>query len=185
MSIYYIEDKNGDIFSTDGKRRFIRLSGKAAYEYLSIHRGKRFYKLTAEEDNEDSIFVEVPPSKVRKIRKGERRAQYVADIKKESGISEISLYAIQEGDFGGRFSGEEVIEDSETDVENEAIHRIQLEKLYQAIQTLTDDEKELVARLYSDKPMTVRELSKEWNVHYSTISRKHNVILKKLKKLLK
>ena len=72
MSIYYIEDKNGDIFSTDGKRRFIRLSGKAAYEYLSIHRGKRFYKLTAEEDNEDSIFVEVPPSKVRKIRKGER-----------------------------------------------------------------------------------------------------------------
>ena len=78
-----------------------------------------------------------------------------------------------------------MIEDSETDVENEAIHRIQLEKLYQAIQTLTDDEKELVARLYSDKPMTVRELSKEWNVHYSTISRKHNVILKKLKKLLK
>ncbi len=64
MSIFFIEDKNGDFFSTDGKRRFIRLSGKAAYDYLSIHKGKRFYKQTAENGDEDSIFIEIPISKI-------------------------------------------------------------------------------------------------------------------------
>ena len=185
MLIFFIEDNNGDYFSTDRKRRFIRLAGKAAYEYLSLHRGKRFYKLTSEEDNEDNIFIEVPAFKVGKVRKDERRAQYVADIRKKSGISEISIYAIQEGDHGERCTGEELIEDSNMNVERDAIHRIQLEKLYQVIESLSDDEKELVARLYSDNPTTVRELATEWNVHYSTISRKHTAILRKLKKLLK
>lgn len=46
MSIYYIEDKNGDYFSADKKRRFIRLTGKQAFIYLKQHRGKRFYKTT-------------------------------------------------------------------------------------------------------------------------------------------
>ncbi len=185
MSIYYIEDKNGDYFSTDRKKRFIRLSGKAAYEYLSAHRDKRFYKLSPEDESEENVFIEVPTSKVSHIRKDERRAQYVADIRKKSGISEISLYAIKGNDHGEQSTGEEFIEDRDTNVERDAIHRIQLKKLYQAIQSLSDDEKELVAHLYSDKPMTVRELAAEWNVHYSTISRKHTALLRKLKKLLK
>lgn len=87
MSVYYIEDKNGDYFSTDRKKRFIKLSGKKAYEYLSTHRGKRFYKLTSEEDNEDNIFIEVPASKVGKVRKDKRRVQYVANCKKKAGLS--------------------------------------------------------------------------------------------------
>lgn len=105
MSIYYIEDKNGDFFSADGKRRFIRLSGKAAYEYLSTHKGKRFYKLTSEQKNEDSVFVEIPISKISNIRKDERHTQYVADCKKESQISEVSLYDIQEDKNGERCKG--------------------------------------------------------------------------------
>lgn len=185
MSIYYIEDKNGDFFSADGKRRFIRLSGKAAYEYLSTHKGKRFYKLTSEQKNEDSVFVEIPISKISNIRKDERHTQYVADCKKESQISEVSLYDIQEDKNGERCKGEELIEDCSTNVEDAAIHKIQLEKLYQAIQSLPKDEQELIACLYNDAPMTVIDLSKEWHVHYSTISRRHKAILRKLKKFLK
>ena len=184
MSIFYIEDKNGNYFSADRKRRFICLSGKAAYEYLSNHKGKRFYKLTPEEENEDCVFVEIPKSKVGVTRKAERRKQYVADTKKESGISEISLYAIQDGESGERCTGEELIGDSSISVENDAIHRIQVEKLYQAVQSLSEEEQILIARLYNQKPATIIELSKEMNVHYSTISRKHNAILRKLKKIL-
>ncbi len=185
MSIYYIEDKNGDFFSTDGKRRFIRLSGKAAYEYLSIHKGKRFYKLTSEQKSEDSVFIEIPISKISNIRKDERHTQYVADCKKESQISEVSLYDIQEDKNGERCKGEELIEDCSTSVEDAAIHNIQLEKLYQAIQLLPKDEQELIACIYNDEPMTVRELSRKWKMHYSSISRKHTAILKKLQELLK
>ena len=78
-----------------------------------------------------------------------------------------------------------MIEDTAIDIESTAIHRIELEKLYQAVQSLSEEEQELVARLYSKNPMTVRDLSKELNIHYSTISRKHTAILRKLKRILK
>lgn len=185
MSTYFIEDKNGNFFSTDGKRRFKKLSGKAAYEYLSTHKGKRFYKLIAEEETEDDVFIEIPSSKIGHIRKAERRLQYVADTKKDSGLSEISLYAIQDSDNGERSTGEELIGDPDTNVEDAAIHRIQLEKLYQAVQSLSEEEQELVARLYCKNPATIIDLSKEWSVHYSTISRRHKAILRKLKNFLK
>lgn len=86
MSIFFIEDKNGDYFSADGKRRFIRLTGKAAYDYFKSPngRGKRFYKLSAEDETEDDVFIEIPSSKISHIRNGERRTQYVADCKKKA-----------------------------------------------------------------------------------------------------
>ncbi|MBQ2348035.1 MAG: sigma-70 family RNA polymerase sigma factor [Clostridia bacterium] len=187
MSIFFIEDKNGNYFSADGKRRFIRLKGKAAYDYLKSPngRGKRFYRLSAEEETEEDVFIEIPSSKIGHIRKAERRTQYVADCKKESGRYEISLYALEANDHGERCSGEELIEDTAIDIESTAIHRIELEKLYQAVQSLSEEEQELVACLYSKNPMTVRDLSKELNIHYSTISRKHTAILRKLKRILK
>ncbi|MBQ3300214.1 MAG: hypothetical protein IJG99_08035 [Ruminococcus sp.] len=187
MSIFFIEDKNGNYFSADGKRRFIRLKGKAAYDYLKSPngRGKRFYKLSAEEETEDDVFVEIPASKISRVRKGERRTQYIADCKKESGRYEISLYALEANEHGERCTGEELIEDVTIDVESTAIHNIELEKLYQAVQSLSEDEQELLARLYSKKPATIIDLSKEWNVHYSTISRRHKAILRKLKNFLK
>ena len=185
MSIYFIEDKNGNYFSADGKRRFIRLKGKAAYDFLKSPkgRGKRFYKLSAEDETEDDVFIEIPSSKISHIRSGERRTQYVADCKKESGRYEISMYALEANDHGERCSGEELIEDIDIDIESAAIHNIELEKLYQAVQTLSKEEQELVARLYSKKPATIIDLSKEWGVHYSTISRKHNIKLKSLNKI--
>ena len=187
MSIFFIEDKNGDYFSADEKRRFIRLKGKAAYDYLKSPsgRGKRFYRLSAEEEAEEDVFIEIPSSKIGHIRKAERRTQYVADCKKESGRYEISLYALEANDHGERCSGEELIEDTAIDIESTAIHRIELEKLYQAVKLLSEKEQEFVARLYSKNPMTVRDLSKELNIHYSTVSRKHTAILRKLKKFLK
>ena len=187
MSIFFIEDKNGNYFSADGKRRFIRLKGKAAYDYLNCPkgRGKRFYKLPAEEETEDDVFIEIPSSKISHIRKEERRTQYVADCKKDSGRYEISLYALEANDHGERCSGEELIGDTDIDIESTAIHRIELEKLYQAVRSLSEEEQEFVACLYSKNPMTVRDLSKELNIHYSTVSRKHTAILRKLKKFLK
>lgn len=134
LSIYYIENENGDYFSTDRKRRFIRLSGKEAYKYLKSKEGsgKRFYRLNAEDEREENIFVEVPSSIVSVIRKDERRNLYISDCKKESGLIETSLYAVEESERGERCTGEELISDTATDVEGEAIHKIQIEKLYEA-----------------------------------------------------
>ena len=43
MSIYYFENENGTFFSEDGKRRFIRLSGKEAYAYIREHKTEDVY----------------------------------------------------------------------------------------------------------------------------------------------
>lgn len=75
----------------------------------------RFYKLSAEDETEDDVFIEIPSSKISHIRSGEHRTQYVADCKKESGRYEISLYALEANDHGERCSGEELIEDIDID----------------------------------------------------------------------
>ena len=92
MKIYYIESENGNIFSPDKKRRFIRLTGKDAYLYLKSNEGKkkRFFQTESEIDGGDEIFIEIPCDKIRDTRKIERRKQYVNDCEKESDIQ--SLY---------------------------------------------------------------------------------------------
>ena len=40
MSIYYIEDKNGTYLSPDKKKRFIKLTGKSAYDFLMLAPGR-------------------------------------------------------------------------------------------------------------------------------------------------
>lgn len=58
MSIFFIEDKSGNYFSADGKRRFIKLSGQEAYRFLRSSRGKgrHFYKTTTEEEDGETLI---------------------------------------------------------------------------------------------------------------------------------
>ena len=53
MKIVYIEDENGEVFSEDKKRRFTRLVGTEAYEYLKSAEGKNkvFFKTDTEEES--------------------------------------------------------------------------------------------------------------------------------------
>ena len=55
MSIYYFENENGTFFSEDGKRRFIRLSGKEAYDYMRENKsGDSYFVQTVTDDTEDA-----------------------------------------------------------------------------------------------------------------------------------
>ena len=53
MKIFFIEDEDGKDCSENGKRRFIRLEGKAAYNYLSEHKGLHFYRTVSAEKGLD------------------------------------------------------------------------------------------------------------------------------------
>ena len=81
MRIFYIEDDNGQFFSTDRSRRFIRLTGNAAYRYLNSNGrdNTHFYKTTTEEDGGTEVFVEVPKDKLKTTRCEQRRRQYIAE----------------------------------------------------------------------------------------------------------
>ena len=97
MAIYYYEDQNGKYSSHTDARRFSRVSGKEAYAYLKSAEGKtrRFMKSNDYEDGGDDVFVEIPAEYIRDYRQGERREQYVNDIREDAGFTEISLYAMQ------------------------------------------------------------------------------------------
>lgn len=97
MAIYYYEDQNGKYSSHTDARRFSRVSGKEAYAYLKSAEGKtrRFMKSNDYEDGGEDVFIEIPAKFIRDYRQGERREQYVNDIREDAGCTEISLYAMQ------------------------------------------------------------------------------------------
>lgn len=185
MSIYYIEDKNGTYLSPDKKRRFIKLTGKSAYDFLRSEagRGKQFYKTSTKEENGEKIFVEVSAEKIKSIRSEQRRRQYVSERDRQSEKSIVSIYGIETEDDA--VTGEEVISSDEESVEETAIRNIELEHLHYAIQSLSKEEFELVQMLYlSSNPMTERQIADVIGISQQAVNKRKLSVIKKLKAFL-
>lgn len=186
MAIYYYEDQNGKYSSHTDARRFSRVSGKEAYAYLKSAEGKtrRFMKSNDYEDGGEDVFVEIPAEFIRDYRQGERREQYVNDIREDAGFTEISLYAMQgDGNPNDLLSGEELIADESVDVVAEVMHKMELETLRKALLSLSEDEYQLIYDLFlKDNPLTERDLSKKYKVSQPIIHKRKMQIFEKLRK---
>lgn len=186
MAIYYYEDQNGKYSSHTDARRFSRVSGKEAYAYLKSAEGKtkRFMKSNDYEDGGEDVFVEIPAEYIRDYRQGERREQYVNDIREDAGFTEISLYAMQgDGNPNDLLSGEELIADESVDVVAEVMHKMELETLRKALRSLSESEYQLIYDLFlKDNPLTERDLSKIYKVSQPIIHKRKMQIFEKLRK---
>lgn len=186
MAIYYYEDQNGKYSSHTDARRFSRVSGKEAYAYLKSAGGKtkRFMKSNDYEDGGEDVFVEIPAEYIRDYRQGERREQYVNDIREDAGFTEISLYAMQgDGNPNDLLSGEELIADESVDVVAEVMHKMELETLRKALRSLSESEYQLIYDLFlKDNPLTERDLSKIYKVSQPIIHKRKMQIFEKLRK---
>ena len=173
MSIYYFENENGTFFSEDGKRRFIRLSGKKAYDYMRENKtGDSYFVQTVTDDTEDGekVFVEVPKSSVSVYRGGTYHAQYLSKMR----------HPTEDGD--GTAVVDKYSDDGHT-VEDAVIREINLEILRRALKSLKDEELKIVRSLYlDDNPMSERQLSKELGVSQKTVNNWKRRVLDKLKK---
>lgn len=182
MSIYYFESENGDYFSEDRKRRFIRLSGKAAYKYLRENRSEDtyFFKTVTDERDGEDIYVEVPKSAVSVFRGELYHEQYLAKWKKKKGFRIISL--LQQIEDQDELTVEDIVPDESMDFEDEVIHEIELEILRRALKSLTDEELKLIHSLFlSESPMPERELSGKLGIPQTTLNSRKKAILQKLK----
>lgn len=183
MSIYYFENENGTFFSEDGKRRFIRLSGKEAYDYMRENKsGDSYFVQTVTDDTEDGekVFVEVPKSSVSVYRGSTYHAQYLSKMRKKKRYRLVSLYHPTE-DGDGTAVVDKYSDDGHT-VEDAVIREINLEILRRALKTLTDDELKIVRSLYlDDNPMSERQLSRIMNIPVTTLDYRKKQVLKKLK----
>lgn len=176
--IFYIEDANGEYFSTDKTRRFKALQGKELHEYLKTPEGrsKRFYI-------EDGIGVEVPGEAQKSFRVYERRKQYVNDIMKKYKYTVMSLSSDVLG--YDDCSGEDAVPDTDINIEDTVIKNVMFEKLRTALTYLSDDERELISQLiFTDTPASQRDLSSQTGIPQKTIDNRKSVILRKLKKYL-
>jgi len=182
MSIFYVENENGTYLSQDGKRKFEKLTGKKAYEYLKSKRGTglRFFKTYTEEEDGVPVYVQIAPDKVKIARTVERREQYVGDCKEDSGIQMYSFDRIFRN--GEELSGEEIFCDENADVENLGISSIDIETLHKALASLSKEEFELINMLYLTKePLTRRQVGELLGVSQNAIYKRKQSILKKLK----
>ena len=183
MSIYYFENENGTFFSEDGKRRFIRLSGKEAYAYIREHKTEDVYfvqTVTDETEEGEKVFVEVPKSSVSVYRSGTYHAQYLSKMRKKKRYRLVSLYhPTEESD------GTAVVDkygDDGHSVEDAVIREINLEILRRALKSLTDAELKIVRSLYLDEnPMSERQLSRIMDIPVTTLDYRKKLVLKKLK----
>ena len=186
MASYYIIHDEGDFISADGTKRFLKLSGKQAYDYLNSPegQGKRFMRINSPEDDEqkEDEYVEVPHLSAKEYRKNERREQYIHDCKEESGIVTVSLDTIEEDLANDSVSGEEVIADA-VDVEEQVMHTIDLEILRKALQSLSAEERYIIDALFlAERVFTEEELAQRLHVSQQAVNRKKLRILRKLKK---
>ena len=182
MKIYYIEDPNGTYASENGSRRFTRLEGKEAYDFLksSMGQGRRFMKLVNIDSDDDEINIEVHSKNMKSIRKHERREQYVADIANTWSYEVLSL------DYEETTDGEmlsEIVADEDVNVEKEVFQKIDLETLRKALDALSEDEYALICALFlQDKPMAECEYAAHVGITQQAVNKRKRATLNKLKK---
>ncbi len=184
MSIFYIEDENGTYLSEDGKRKFIRLESKEAYEYLKKTecKGKRFFRTSTEERDGEFVYVEIPPDKVKSARKLQRRAQYVMECIKKSGIKTVSIYEYLPSE---ELTREEMLSDIDVNIEDDTIKNLNIKTLHRALTTLTDEEFAIINLLYlSKEPLSEEKIGEMLGISQQGVSKRKQSILKKLKNFL-
>lgn len=185
MTVYYLDHENGVYISPSKTKKYSKLADKAGYEYMiaTQKEGKRFIKINSYSEDGEDVFIELTEDMISAFRSVERREQYVADSKKESGIIDISIYAMEgRGDDFDLISGEELIADPYEDTEEKALIDLDKEILRKALSILNPDEMNIIYALYlSKEPISERELSRLLGIPRKTLSYRKEKIFEKIK----
>ena len=123
------------------------------------------------------MLMEVTEEKYISYYKDERRQRYIEERAKKFGTFSYDALTTDE------FNGEDILSDPNSDVEAEVQARYFTEKLRAALSALSDEERELIKKHFFDGLSQV-EISREYGVNQSNISRKISRILLKLKNFI-
>ena len=135
------------------------------------------------------MYPEASEEVIAVLRTTERKMQYQEyDLKTGrivmSGEGQAVTTMPGREDSLERLAGQEVQFASETEgVEEAVLRRLQYEQLHKAISLLSDDERELVDRLFF-RGQTEREAAAEMGIYRNAIHKRKNRILEKLKNFL-
>lgn len=183
MKVFFIVDENGKYISADGCRKYRRFTGRKLYEHLRTPEGKKKVFDIAMDDLGNMIGVEVPIEMQKMCRAVQNRSEYVKMIKKQAKITEISFDGEESDCNGDNWSYYETIEDESIEDMIEVLAREEeINKLKEALKTLTDEEYDIIYNLFlSDNPISERDYAKLIGLSRTTIQSRKFAIFKKLR----
>lgn len=123
------------------------------------------------------MLMEVSKETYKDFYGARRRQEYLRECSIENG--EISYDLLTTEDL----KGEDILVDESQNVGEEAVNRIILDKLSEAIHCLSDDELEVIYALFYEE-LTEREYADRKGVYRNAVHKKKVWILTKLKKFM-
>lgn len=123
------------------------------------------------------MLMEVSEQEYKAFYKARRRQKYLTEQSKDNQDISIDMLSTEE------FKDREILFDAGQNVEEQVVKRILLEKLSTALPLLDEDEQELIyLHFFRNIPQT--KLGRIYGLDQSSISRRINKILQKIKNLM-
>lgn len=181
---YYVKNENGEVLSCDGKTRFKILVGSDAHAFLRTEEGKNKYFSTYRDENGEIVAIECTREQYVEFNKERYRKKHLEKKEKECGFEVVSGNILVKS-ADSEFELLETIEDENADIEDIYDRQEMIEKIIEALESLSKEERDLVTKLYlSTKPLTERAYAEEKGLHHMTVHNRKIAVLKKIKKFL-
>ena len=145
-------------------------------------RKNNFGQIDACSQDEYIIVAECGTEYAKKWRSAKDEHDYLLSLEKEIGYKVFSYNSLDSLDD---VSGEELIADTECDVEQEVLKKIQIEELYKALTLLPASDRHLIMSLYlARNPMTEKQYAEKYGGKQTSVNYRKAKALAKLKKLI-
>lgn len=171
MKTIYLVKKNPNL---SAEENWIKMNGSTFYKFIKSPEGQRrkslFVTLPACGKKDYAIVIEAEPDVAKEINSENNHRKHLNRVRAKKGYVIISYHAIQQTDED--FYGEELLLDDAISVEDMAIHKIEIESLYEAISCLSWEDQQYIIDVYLSKnPITDIEYAErhgltQWQVVY-------------------
>ena len=174
------------------KRQYFRKKDPAVQgdrvEWIKMSHSQ-FYQFITSPDGRDRFFIRmgdivIEASKEVYIgwRREQERVNYHAKQSRKTGITIVSLYS---NDIAVQGNGEDIISDTNVDVEEDVIQIMEVDALYAAISQLDPVSRYIVHSYYlASEQKSEQEIAEVLGISQPAVNKRKNKVLKKLKKLV-
>ena len=143
-------------------------------------RRKNFGQMNAVDENDYIIIMECDADTANEMRKEVNREAYIHRTRKESGFSFFSLEEKKNEEDRGIEETE--LADPEENVEQKALKNIDIEKLWEGLGKLSEEQMDLINNLYLvDEPLSEYQYGEKTGIARTTLRSRKDTILSQLK----
>ena len=185
MKTIYLVKKNPNLSAEDN---WIKMNGRDFYKFIKTPEGQRrkslFVTLPACGKKDYAIVIEAEPDVAKEITSENNHRKHLNRESAKKGYVILSYHAIQQTDDD--FYGEELLIDDACTVEDQALHQIEIDALYNAISYLSWEDQKYVQDVYlSEERMSDQQYADLNGIERWRVMNRKAAILRDLRILLR